>query len=66
MGIIEEHMRLVMKDFYEFLQAKIHRNISISGFFNSFPGLVHFIYVDRTYNKMIAPCIYNTAGTCVC
>uniref|UniRef100_A0A1B0BJL8 Hermansky-Pudlak syndrome 1 protein homolog n=1 Tax=Glossina palpalis gambiensis TaxID=67801 RepID=A0A1B0BJL8_9MUSC len=42
-------------EFSEFLAVKAERNISIEAYLEDFPGLIHFIYINRSSGLMIAP-----------
>lgn len=52
-----------LKDFSEFLQVKVLRNftltsrasLTINKYLEEFPGLVHFIYIDRHHHRLTAP-----------
>lgn len=42
-------------EFAEFLAVKAARNISIDAYLEDFPGLVHFMYINRSSGQMLAP-----------
>ena len=42
-------------EFSEFLSVKAQRNLSVASYLEEFPGLVHFIFVDRAVGTVTAP-----------
>lgn len=60
---ILHNVRRALQDFSEMLQIKIHRNfslatkstLSINKYLEEFPGLVHFLYIDRVTHRFVAP-----------
>lgn len=60
---VSHTVSLALADFTSFLQVKALRNftlgsrasLSINKYLEEFPGLVHFLYIDRTSHRITAP-----------
>ncbi|CAF0903236.1 unnamed protein product [Rotaria sp. Silwood1] len=53
--ILRKKIILRLEDWFSFIEIKSQRNITINVFNNEFPGLVHFVVVDRLRGQICTP-----------
>lgn len=57
---IKQMLQTQLADFEDYLLVKGQRNVTMTAYLEDFPGLVHFIYVDRSGDQVTAPSINTT------
>lgn len=59
---ISDMVEARLLQFGDFLRAKALRNCSMASYLEEFPGLVHFLHIDRSTGRIIAPYITNESS----
>ncbi|KAK3585451.1 hypothetical protein CHS0354_003298 [Potamilus streckersoni] len=61
MGEIRARIAKKLSDYREYLIVKAQRNITMTSYIVEFPGLIHFIYINRRTNQITAPSLNITS-----
>ncbi|KAK7792624.1 hypothetical protein R5R35_013454 [Gryllus longicercus] len=52
---VTSFVKYKLADFSNFLKVKALRNFTMGSYLEEFPGLVHFMYIDRSNHRITAP-----------
>lgn len=58
----DELGRSLLKDYAEYLQTRAQVHVSMLNYVYDLPGLVHFIFVDRTAHRVLVPTVTPLHG----
>lgn len=54
---IYQNLKIGLRDSASYLLVKAQRNFTLSNHLAEYPGIVHFLYINRTRNRVIVPCL---------
>ncbi|XP_065169466.1 BLOC-3 complex member HPS1 isoform X2 [Atheta coriaria] len=61
---IAESVKEKLANYSEFFKVKAMRNFSLGSYLEEFPGLVHFVYIDRSSHRVTTPSLdFNSEQT---
>ncbi|XP_046365121.2 Hermansky-Pudlak syndrome 1 protein homolog [Haliotis rufescens] len=58
--MLRDKIKNELSDYKHYLSVKAQRNIPMTSYLDEFPGMVHFIYIDRQSNQLTAPSLNIT------
>jgi hypothetical protein len=61
-AVRDELGRSLLKDYAEYLQMRAQVHVSMLNYVYDMPGLVHFIFVDRTAHRVLVPTVTPLHG----
>ncbi|CAF1048646.1 unnamed protein product [Adineta steineri] len=55
--MLRKKIILQLEDWFSFIEVKSQRNITMNFCHNDFPGLVHFVFIDRNRGQICSPAL---------
>eukprot|EP01119_Soliformovum_irregulare_P025989 TRINITY_DN9775_c0_g1_i1.p1 TRINITY_DN9775_c0_g1~~TRINITY_DN9775_c0_g1_i1.p1 ORF type:complete len:745 (-),score=195.48 TRINITY_DN9775_c0_g1_i1:57-2144(-) len=59
---VQNSVRSILKNYLDYLIIRETTHLSVLSYVHQLPGLIHFIFVDRSLNKIISPTIGQLHG----